>query len=87
MRKPDGTIEEWEHLKDQWALTKCRLRRDPLFIENTASSFSQGFARSERYRDAADVLIFGAKLLEQQNQYREALLLMMRAHNLLTGRA
>ena len=86
MLKPDDTTLEWEQLKDKWALTKCRLRRAPLCAESTVSSFSQSFTSLERYRDAAAVLVFGAKLLEQQEEHRAALLLMKRACNLLIGR-
>jgi len=87
MLKPDDTTLGWEQLKDKWALTKCRLRRAPLCAESTVSSFSQSFTSLERYRDAADVLVFGAKLLEQQEEPRAALLLMKRACNLLIGRS
>ena len=83
--KLDDT-EEWEQVKDNWALTKCDLLREPKNVKEIGLSFSQSFISHMRYRDAAEVLIFSARLLEQQNQPQEALHLMKSACQLLKGK-
>ena len=82
----DDTIEDWERLKDEWALTKCALLRKPTDVKNNTLTFSQSFVSLMRYRDAAEVLMFGARLLEQQDQPQEALNLMKSACSLLKGK-
>ena len=81
-----GEVEEWEQLKDSWAITKCSLLRNPAEVMKVVSLFSQSFIRLARYRDAADVLSFGAELLEQQGRPEEALELMKAACDLYKGR-
>ena len=83
--KLDDT-EEWEQVKDNWALTKCDLLREPKNVKENGLSFSESFISHMRYRDAAEVLIFSARLLEQQNQPQEALNLMKSACQLLKGK-
>lgn len=79
-------VEEWEHLKDNWAITKCSLLRNPDEVMKVVSLFSQSFIKLARYRDAADVLSFGAELLEQQGRPKEALELMKAACDLYKRR-
>ncbi|MBS4054711.1 MAG: hypothetical protein KGZ64_08055, partial [Thermaerobacter sp.] len=61
MDEPED-VEEWEQLKDSWAITKCSLVRNPAEVMKVVSLFSQSFIKLARYRDAADVLSFGAEL-------------------------
>lgn len=78
--------EEWEQVKDNWALTKCALLRKPHNVKEVTLSVSQSFISLMRYRDAAEVLTFGARLLEDQRQSQDALNLMKSACHLLKGK-
>jgi len=85
MDEPED-VEEWEQLKDSWAITKCSLVRNPAEVMKVVSLFSQSFIKLARYRDAADVLSFGAELIERQGRPKEALELMKAACDLYKGR-
>ncbi|KAF0193360.1 MAG: hypothetical protein FD169_2548 [Bacillota bacterium] len=79
----DPDTRDWEVVKDEWALAKCSLLRDPQGTKEQTLSFSQKFVSFMRYRDAAEVLIFGADLLIQHNQTNDAYGLLKSACDLL----
>jgi len=73
----------WESIKDEWALVKCRLLRNPRGVREQALSLSQRFIEVTRHRDAADVLSFGAEQLSMQGQAEDAYYLLKKAYELL----
>ena len=83
LRDLDPATRDWEAVKDEWALAKCSLLREPQGVMERALSFSQQFVSLMRHRDASDVLVFGADLLRQQNQTQDAYGLLKAACDLL----
>lgn len=73
----------WEGMKDEWALVKCRQFRNPQGVKEQVLSFSQRFIAENRNRDAADVLTFGAEQLRKLDQAEEAYSLLKQAYELL----
>ena len=79
----DPDNRDWEVVKDEWALAKCSLLRDPQGTKEKTLSYGQEFMSLMRYRDAAEVLVFGADLLRQHNQTQDAYNLLKSACDLL----
>lgn len=79
---PEFEEQNWETVKDRWALAKCGLLRDPHNIMEQIESFTQEFLSLMRYKDAADAMVFGAELLVNQNQPEKAYNLLKAAWDL-----
>lgn len=74
--------ESWELLKDLWAMEKCRLCRSPSDAKNTVERHASALAARGRRKDAAEVMVFGARLLERQGKFDDAFQLMNAAFDL-----
>jgi len=81
----DNATDNWERVKSLWALEKCRLHRDPKNAREEITRFANAFKDLMRYRDAADVLLFGADILKGQGCFAEAIELMEAAVGHLRG--
>jgi len=73
----------WERVKDEWALAKCAMLRNPQNVTELTRSFSQAFKSYMRYRDAGEALTFGAEILRQLGETQEAFDLLREANNIL----
>lgn len=76
----------WERVKSLWALEKCLLYRDPSNAREAIDRFTGVFRDLMRYRDAAEVLLYGANILKEQGCITEALNLMEAAVGYLMGK-
>jgi len=83
----DNGTDNWERVKSLWALEKCRLHRDPKNVREEITRFANAFRDLMRYRDAADVLLFGADIMKGQGHLAEAVALMESAVAHLRGQA
>jgi len=83
----DNGTDNWERVKSLWALEKCRLHKDPKNAREEITRFANAFRDLMRYRDAADVLLFGAYIMKGQGRFAEAIELMESAVGYLRGQA
>jgi len=83
LEESDQGLQSWERVKDEWALAKCSLLRNPQDVAGVAWSFSQSFKSHMRNRDAVEVLTFGASILHQQGDVKEAYELLKEACGML----
>ena len=87
LAEPSPETRSWERVKDEGALVKCGLLKDAQSVKEIVLSFSQSFISFMRYRDAAEVLTFGASVLSEQNKPQEAYTMMTSAYDLLNRKA
>jgi len=83
----DNATDNWERIKSLWAIEKCRLHKDPQNAKEEITRFANAFRDLMRYRDAADVLLFGANIMKGQGRLAEAVALMESAVGHLRGQA
>lgn len=83
MRQNDA-IDEYLALKGQWAIVKSALRRDkPESIKPVTLDFAARFQRLTHHRHSADVLQYGARLLESHGDITGAFDLLKAAVRLM----
>lgn len=73
--------DDWEDIKDRWAIAKSRLVQSRVPIQETICEYARLFEHVGRYRDAADVLRFGAELLAAEGDLTAAYSLMQEAYH------
>jgi transcriptional regulator with XRE-family HTH domain len=82
----DTRLDNWERLKSEWALERCRLLRDPETTIQQVENFAESFCRIDRFKDAADALAFGAELLKKVGSVDEAYTMLSKAYALMQGK-
>ena len=86
LQSADTRLDNWERVKSEWVLERCRLLRDPQVTLARVGTFADSFCRIGRFKDAADVLAFGAELLKKAGSVDEAYALLSKAYALMQGK-
>jgi len=83
LKEAEFPKDDWDRVKGEWALEKCRLMRGHGDVAAAAASFAEAFSSIGRLKDAADVLSFGAKLLNRAGKTHSAYSMLSKAYDLL----